>query len=106
MLITPVIVAKRKNCRGKSVPNLDSEPEETVSEENLNKSMVKNSVSLHSNDFTVLYRQIFLIHVIVGIINHMNPYNARHQDRKHWNPIYQGEDFPRVSLTHSKRDHS
>ena len=38
MLITPVIVAKRKNCRGKSVPNLDSEPEETVSEENLNKS--------------------------------------------------------------------
>ena len=39
MLITPVIVAKRKNCRGKSVPNLDSEPEETVSEEeSLNKS--------------------------------------------------------------------
>ena len=38
MLITPVIVAKRKNCRGKSVPNLDSEPEKTVSEENLNKS--------------------------------------------------------------------
>ena len=38
MLITPVIVAKRKNCRGKSIPNLDSEPDETVSEENLNKS--------------------------------------------------------------------
>ena len=38
MLITPVIVAKRKNCRGKSIPNLDSEPEETVSEESLNKS--------------------------------------------------------------------
>ena len=40
MLITPVIVAKRKNCRGKSVPNLDSEPEETVSEEETNISDV------------------------------------------------------------------